>query len=179
MVTDDPYSEPEKGEKEVGRSSVQRRVNSDTFYTKTFTAEGREFFIFADIGDYLKGKLLNSRRDNSHINRTVSYCIQVEKVRRNGRDLAVKDGQIEEFFANRQLQRFIKGHQLVRKNIRIIFIGKQKSGFSGHAAKVYRVFIDDGIFQESESEINEPKKRNYPKNRKSAGRRTAAGSAGC
>lgn len=159
MVTDDLFSKPVAGEVEIGRESTQRLVDSDQFYTKHFTPAGREFFIFAEIGDYLKGILLGGSRDNSHINRTKSYQIKAYEARQHGIYFAYEDGRIEEFFANRQLQRFISAHELARRCVRIVFIGRQKSGWGGHSAKVYRVFIDEGTFTEMESECYEPNKR--------------------
>ena len=167
MVTDDLFSETKAGEVEVGRYSTQRLVKSDQFFSKVFTPSGREFFIFSQIGDFVKGILGWGSRDNSHINRTKSYQIKVHEARQHGKDLYIKDGQIEEFFANRQLQRYILAHELANRCVRIVFIGRKKSGYGGHSAKVYRVFIDKGIITEMESECNEPRTRKT-KSRKSA-----------
>lgn len=168
MVTDDPLSKPQKGEEEIGRSFTQRIVNSDQFYTKHYTPSRREFFIFSEIGDFVKGILLGGARDNSHINRTKSYQIEAREIRQHGQDLAVIDGQVEEFFANRQLQRFFTRDKLAGKCIRIIYIGRVKSGWGGHSAKIYRVFIDKGIFQESEEEVYGPRKRKTKKRKSTA-----------
>ena len=165
MVTDDPYSKAEKGEVEVGRSSTQTLVSSDQFYTKTFTAEGREFFIFSQIGDYIKGFLGYGSTDNSHINRAKSYPLHLSEGRQHGREMDIKGTEIIEFFANRQLQRIIRAHELANKLIRIVFIGRKKSRYTTHSAKVYRVFHDKGFIKESEVVCNDKPKR---KTRKSA-----------
>lgn len=164
MVTDDLYSEPMDGEVEVGQKSTQRIVKSDKFFSKVFTPSGREFFIFSEIGDFIKGILKAGSRDNSHLKRSRSYQIEAREIRQHGQDLAVGDGRIEEFFANRQVQRFFARDKLAGKCVRIVFIGREKSGFSGHSTKVYRVFVDKGIYTEQESEC-------YGSNRRKTKRR--------
>jgi hypothetical protein len=159
MVTDDLFSDPRNGEVEVGRESTQRIVKSDNFFCKSFTPQGREFFIFSQEGDFIKGILLGGARDNSHINRSKSYQISAREIRQHGQEVGIEDGRIEEFFANRQLQRYIKKHELAGKCVRIIYIGRVKSGWGGHSGKAYRVFIDKGIFTESEEEVYESKPR--------------------
>ena len=165
MVTDDLCLKTMEGEVEVGKTATQKLISSEQFYTKHFTPKGRPFFIFEEIGDFVKGILLGRARDNSHINRTKSYQIEVIEVRQHSKDLEIEDGQIEEFFINRQLQRCIKSHNLANKLVRIVFVGRVKSGFGGHSAKVYRVFVDKGIFSAKESECNE-RGKSKPKNRK-------------
>jgi hypothetical protein len=159
MVTDDLYSKPMDGEVEVGRESTQRIVNSDKFFSKVFTPSGREFFIFSEPGDFIKGILLAGSRDNSHINRTKSHQIAAKEIRQHGQDLVLENGLVEEFFANRQLQRFFRRDKLAGKCVRIVYIGRVKSGWGGHSAKAYRVFIDKGIFEESEEEVYGSKRR--------------------
>lgn len=159
MVTDDLYSEPKDGEVEIGRESTQRIVKSDKFFSKSFTPQGREFFIFSEIGDFIKGILKAGSRDNSHIKRSRSYQIKAREIRQHGQDVGVEDGRIEEFFANRQVQKFFARDKLAGKCVRIIFVGREKSGFSGHSAKVYRVFVDKGTYKESEAEVYGQKPR--------------------
>lgn len=155
MVTDDLYSRPMDGEAEIEREATQRIVNSDKFFSKVLTPSGREFFIFSEQGDYVKGILLAGARDNSHINRSKSYQIKARDIRQHGQDLGVDGVEIEEFFANRQLQRLLR--KLAGKCVRIVYIGRVKSGWGGHSAKTYRVFVDKGFFEESEEEIYETK----------------------
>ncbi len=175
MVTDDPYSKAEKGEVEIGRSFTQTIVISDQFYTKTFTAEGREFFIFSQIGDYIKGFLVYGSTDNSHINRAKSYKMHLSEGRQHGREMNVEGEEIIEFFANRQLQRIIHAHELVNRLIRIVFIGRKKSSYTTHSAKVYRVFHDKGFIKESEVVCNDKPKRRTSKNRIHKSTSVAAG----
>jgi len=165
MVTDDPYSKAEEGEVEVGRSSTQTLVNSGQFYTKTFTTEGREFFIFSRICDYIKGFLGYGSTDNSHINRAKSYQMYIEKGRQHGREMDIEGTEIIEFFANRQLQRIIRAHELANRLIRIVFIGRKKSSYTTHSAKVYRVFIDKGFTKESEVVCNDKPRRKTRKSK--------------
>ena len=166
MVTDDPYSKAGKGEVEIGRSSTQKLVTSDQFYTKTFTAEGREFFIFSQIGDYIKGFLGYGSTDNSHINRAKSYQMHLSEGRQHGREMNIESTEIIEFFANRQLQRFISAHELENRLIRIVFIGRKKSRYTTHSAKVYRVFIDKGFTREREVECNDKPRRKTRKSKR-------------
>lgn len=162
MVTDDLYTKTIEGEVEVGAQSTKRIVNSDQFYSKHYTPEGKEFFIFVRQGDYVKGILLPGGRDNSHINRTKSWRIKVWEARQNGKKRD-QYNEIEEFFANRQVQNYIKRYELERKCVRIVFIGRKKSGFGGRSAKVYRVYVDQGVFESKESECYEPKRRKCKK----------------
>jgi len=131
--------------RQVDRARTEKIKQHEGFYTTPKTPEGRPFFVFSEYGDYLFGKLL-AKRLNHHINRTNSYQIAVDEGKQNGKSFRVAPGQtrIEEFFANRQLQRIIVKNELVGSRIRIDYIGRLKSQFGGHAAKIYEVFKDFG-----------------------------------
>lgn len=163
MAADGPYSKPEPGEVEVGSSTAKNIVKSNQFYTKPFTVEGREFFIFSRFGDYIKGMLLGGSNDNRAFNRTKSFRMELYQGKQHGEKLDVAENDIVEFFANRQLQHLIKRHELANKIIRIIYIGREKNPYTTHSAKVYRVFIDKGFFKESEEECNGREKRKSAK----------------
>jgi hypothetical protein len=158
---------PRKNEKRIGESSLKRVIASDKFYTLDIavTPSGREFFYFHDYGDMLKGQLLG-KRSNVNIGRSPSYRIRVEEMIRDGEEVVIFPGKepIEEFFGNNMLQRTIDKNELIGSFVRIVFIGRQKTGF-GHSAKVYDVFKITGI--EHEREVRQDgSTRRYKKNRK-------------
>jgi hypothetical protein len=147
---------PRQGEIEAGERVTAGIVKSDRFFTKAFTPEGREFFIFAEYGDELIGELLHGSRSNHAINRTVSYKVTAYSAIQGGVKYEYPEGQIEEFFANKQLQRILraaKNEGLVGKMIRIVYIGREKSGFGGHSAKVYRIFEIKGFITQRAEEV--------------------------
>ncbi len=154
MVLNGVMDGPKQGEVEVSESFTKTLLLGDNFYTKTFTPSGREFFIFREIGDFLYGKFLYGSRQNNTIKRTKSFRIECYEKKQGG---VVKDGggEVEEFFANKQLQKiFSQNEQLVGKFIRIVYVGKSKSMWGGHFAKVYRVFQMKGVISEQETEVN-------------------------
>ncbi len=142
------------GEQEVGGSYLERIYKSGRFYTTTFTAEGRRFFSFAEIGDELEGRLLQGR-SNAHIYRTKSFRLECYSKTENGITIEYNPPVVEEFFANWQLQQIFNKNDLTQKFIRIVYIGRQKSNWGGHAAKVYRVFIQKGVMTNSETELSQ------------------------
>lgn len=128
-------------------------VKNDRFYSKHYTAEGKEFFIFSKINDLIEGIIIG-RRSNSHINRTNSYRIQAYSAVQNGIKIDYgREGDIQEFFANRQLQQIFEQNEVRGKYIKIVFIGRQKVKFSGHSLKVYRVYINKGVMRDEYVEI--------------------------
>ena len=153
----DNLAKPGKNEKPIGDEDLKKVTSSDAFYTTPRTPDHRNFFYFHDYGDYLKGFLL-SKRSNVHINRSSSYLIRVTDMRRDGKDEAVQEGQVEEFFGNRHVQKAIDKNELIGSLVRIVYVGRQKTGW-GHAAKIYRVFKDVGVFEEMEVSKNEPRPR--------------------
>lgn len=150
----DVLGKTKAGEQEVGGSYLERIFKSGRFYTTTFTAEGRRFFTFAEIGDELEGYLQPNVHGNSHLYRSKSFQIQCYSKTENGITIENNPPVVEEFFANWQLQQIFKRNNLVGKFVRIVFIGRQKSNWGGHAAKVYRVFLQKGVMTNSESEVS-------------------------
>jgi len=152
-----------KNEERIGGSSLQKIIESDAFYTTQKTSKGRDFFYFHEYGDYLKGFIL-SKQSNAHISRSNSFRIKVTEMRRDGKDVAVEDEQVEEFFANYQLQRTIDKNELIGSLVRIVYIGRKKTGF-GHSAKIYDVFKDVGVSRRKELR-QDGTKRKYAKRKK-------------
>jgi len=140
-----PITKAAETGKRLTADYIQKVTSEGKFYTKAFTPEGRPFFVFCNIGDQLYGQLLAGSRDNSHINRAKSYQILAYTAIQNGITQDYPEGQVEEFFTNRQLQRLFKQHELVGKFIRIVFIGRAKNNWGGHSSKVYDVFLDKGV----------------------------------
>jgi hypothetical protein len=140
MVTD-----VKKQEQELSQNYTDKFVDNERFFTKPKTKEGRDFFIFSDYGDYIKGIIL-ARRSNAHIARTNSFVIKAFEKRQGGIDYELPAaGQAEEFFANRQLQKIFEQNEVIGKCIKVVYIGKQKSTWSKHSMKIYRVFWDKGV----------------------------------
>lgn len=169
MTSENLLKNPKKNEQRIGESLLKKVIASETFYTKQVRPDGREFFYFHEYGDYLKGQLLG-RRSNINIGRGPSYRIRVEAMTRDGEEVEiVPDNEpIEEFFANKMLQRTLEKNELIGSIVRIVFIGKQKTAY-GHSAKIYDVFKVTGISQEREKR-QDGSKRKYKKNRKAAKR---------
>ena len=152
-VSKDAFVKP--GEVEIAGAYTKKFITSDRFFCKTYRPDGYEFFIFSEVGDYIYGKLLHGSRDNNEIHRTKSYQIEAYETRQH-KKVSKYAGQLEEFFANRQLQKILtKNDHLVGKFIRIVYVGKLKSNWGGHASKVYRVFWDKGgLFKKQEVSVN-------------------------
>jgi len=175
MTSETQLEKPGKNEKRIGEKDLKKVIESDTYYTKAKpvrTARGPiDFFYFHEYGDYLKGQLL-SKVNNEDIKRQASYQIRIEAMRRDGAEVPVVAGQVEEFPGNRQLQRVIDKNELIGSTIKIVYIGRQKTRF-GHSAKIYDVFKIIGIL--SEKEIRQDgSKRKY---KKRAGTRPMSGAA--
>lgn len=138
-----------KNLKEVNPEEIDKLVRKPTFFNQPTTSTGKEFFYFRKIGDSIEGYLGRSI-DNSTINRTKSFVIDTI----NG---------LEEFFANRLLQRFL--NKLDGKYVKVVYIGDQKTQF-GHRRKVYRVFAEAGsTWNQSVKYIGETEKP-IPQNQK-------------
>ena len=162
-------SDVRDNEVRMGAESLGNILGSDRFYTVPKTREGKFFFIFSEYGDFIKGIIL-SKHSNAHNNRTCSYRLNVWEMRRDGNDVPVEDDQVEEFYANKQLQRIIDRARLIGSIVRIVFIGRQKSNFGGHSAKVYDILKDKGTFTKKEVSINEPEQQ--PQKRRKSKPRT-------
>lgn len=153
-MSTDVSTQTKDKEQELSPKYTDRFTKNDAFFTRPQTLEGKDFFIFCDYGDYIKGHIL-ARRSNAHINRTNSYVIRAYEMRRAGIDYQLPaEGQVEEFFANRQLQKIFEQNEVIGKCLRIEFVGKMKSSWSKHCMKVYRVFLDKGVMTKIETELD-------------------------
>ncbi len=134
---------------EVGAQITEKIKQSEGFSALPRTSEGQHFFTFSKQGDFLVGTL-GVRRTNQEIHRTVSYRIEVDEICRNGQDEEVALGQVEEFFANRQLQQIITASELSNAYIKIVYVGRCKGPYMRRTAKVYEVFKVKGLFRKVE-----------------------------
>ena len=146
-----------KDEIELSTEFANKFTRSDAFYTKPKTQEGKDFFIFREIGDYIEGFII-ARRSNHHINRTNSFVIMATEIFQNGKKEIIEKGRREEFFANRQIQKMMAFNDGIGKHLRIVFVGRMKSNFSAHHQKVYRIFWNKGVATDKWSELIHPKK---------------------
>jgi len=157
-------SKPAKNEKRVGESALKKVIESDLFYNKPKISEGGELFYFYTYGDYLKGFLLKRQtRDLTHY-RQVTYKMKALEMRQDGEEVPIKypDGLIVEFPGLKYLRKIIDKNELLGSLVRIVYIGREKSG-RGHSAKVFDVFKDVGVMSEKESYQSPPIKRKRKK----------------
>ncbi len=161
--TIDKLTKPRKNEKLLGKRTLQKTVESPDFYTKAYTDDGRFFFYFNNLGDFVKGRLLG-KRANADVHRSNSYRMELCELNVNGKNVPVDYNEIVEFFANRQLQRTIDRNELIGSLVRIAYIGKKKTRF-GHYQKVYAVYKDLGVASRKESFQNEGKPSKPKKSR--------------
>ena len=169
----DELTKLRKDEQPIGDGTLREVIESDGFYTTPRTPGHENFFYFHFYGDYLKGVLLG-KISNKALKRSSSYRIKVTEMKRDGKEEHVKEGHVEEFFGNKILQRTIDKNELIGSTVRIVFVGRQKTGF-GHAAKIYRVFKSKSGL-EMESVSNGPKRRKRkPRAKPSPGRARRAG----
>ncbi len=119
-------SRPEKNEVETSKPLIDRIVRNRTFEPFDKPQVGSEFFIFKRKGDSLEGVICGHAIQN--IRRSNSYPIKLD------------DGRVVEIFAGRLLHRIIIKHELLFSRVRIVYIGRQATGFGGHWRKIYRVY---------------------------------------
>ncbi len=160
-----PLDKPRDNEQRVDDASLKKLAGGG-FFQFPKAMDERIFFTFCGYDDYLKGVLL-SKHCNAHMNRTCSYRIKVREGRQANVDFEFADEEVLEFFANWQVQRVIDKNELVGSSIRIVFIGRHKSRFGGHPAKVYDIFI---IKNTQEILQNEPRPRKPRTARPGSGR---------
>jgi len=107
--------------------------------------DAQELFYFHEHGDFLKGKLIGTRKRKSLHYETKTYLIKAYEIRQDGRDMIVsQDGQIVEFPGNLKLRQILEDHELIGSRIKIVFTGKRGR------YKKYDVFKDIGTFRERE-----------------------------
>lgn len=116
-------SNPKKGEREVGKATVDRIVAKPTFEYHDKPQVGAEFFIFREKGEAIEGVIIG--RAIANVRRNSSYPIQLD------------DGRVVEVFANKTLHRQLK--ECLFQRIRIVYIGREHTSW-GHAKKIYRVY---------------------------------------
>ena len=164
MASLNKLSKPRKGEKRIGESELREIVESDRFYNKPKIlrfAEYSEIFYFYKIGDFLKGFLISRQTSTLTHYRQVTYKMKVQKMRQDGKDYPIKGDLVVEFPGLKYLQRNIDKNELIGSNIRIVYIGRKKTGL-GHSAKIFDVFKDLGITSRKEI-YQDGSKRKYKK----------------
>jgi len=154
-------SKPRKTEQRIDKSALEKIVESEGFYTTQKTSDGRDLFYFYEYGDYLKGFLISRQTGKFTNYKAVTYKMKVQEMRQDGADVPVEDGQIVEFPALKYLQRTIDKNELIGSLIRIVYIGRQKTG-KGHSAKIFDVFKDVGVASRKEI-YQDGSKRKYKK----------------
>jgi len=147
-IPDKFSSKAKKSETEIGKRTVDRVVRQRTFEPFDKPSVGEEFFIFKRMGDEISGILVGGPIAN--MRRSSSYAIKLD------------DGRVVEIFANKLLHRIIEKNQLLFSRIRIVYIGRQHTGY-GHARKIYRVYKDKGTIRSEEYEQFAGGKKNAKK----------------
>jgi hypothetical protein len=118
---------------EVGEKTIDRIERSRTFEPWDKPQIGCRFHIFKKRGESIEG-ILGQPITNFH--RNSSYPIELDS------------GETVEVFANKLLHRLIQKNELVCKRVKIVYIGRQYTGY-GHARKIYRVYKIEGIISKS------------------------------
>lgn len=173
MTSENQLEKPRKNEKRIGEDDLKKIIESDTFYSKQKIADGGDIFYFHELGDYLKGVLLSRQTAILTNYKTVTYKMEVREMRQDSKDVPVKDNQVVEFSGLKYLRRVIDKNELIGSTIRIVYVGRQRTGL-GHSAKVFDVFKITGISSEKES-YQDGSKRGY--NRKKARTSPKSGAA--
>jgi len=178
VTSTNQLSKPRKDEKRIGGSALKEVVESDEFYTMQKVSEGSELFYFRAIGDYVKGFLIARQTLVLTHRKQVVYKMKVQEMRQDGEDVPVEYNQIVEFPGLKHLRRVIDKNELIGSLIRVVYIGREKTGL-GHSAKVFDVFKDLGVTSRKESYQN-GSTRKYKKRAgtKPAGRRVRRNAAG-
>ena len=161
MASINQLSKPGKNEKRIGESSLKKVVESDAFYTKNIIAQDGDIFYFHQYGDYLKGFLISRQNRTTRDYPMVTYKMKVQEMRQDGEDVPVKDNQVVEFPGLKYLRRVIDKNELLGSLIRIVYIGREKTGL-GHSAKVFDVYKDVGVASRKET-YQDGSKRKYKK----------------
>ncbi len=164
MASTNQLSKPRKNEERIGDSALKEVLESDGFYTMQKVSEGSELFYFRAIGDYIKGFLVGRQTLVLTHRRQVVYKMNVQEIRQDAEDVPVKDNQVVEFPGLKYLRKVIDKNELIGSLVRIVYIGRQKTGL-GHSAKVFDVFKDVGVTSRKEVYQNGTK-RKYKKRAK-------------
>ena len=149
MTSQNQLSKPRKNEERIGGPALKEIVDSDSFYTTQKISEGSDLFYFRSTGDFVKGFLIGRITLVLTHRKQVIYKMKVQEMRQDGEDIPVKDGQIVEFPGLKYIRRTLDKNELVGSLIRIVYIGREKTGL-GHSAKVFDVFKDVGVTSRKE-----------------------------
>lgn len=119
-------SDPQKNETEVGKEIIDDIIRQGNFeaFNKP-PGDDRDFFIFHERGDQVKGFLGNAI---TNLRRSTSYPIKQE------------NGTTIEIFGNRLLHSIIRKNDLISQKIRIVFIGRQHMPHCRWPRKIFRVY---------------------------------------
>lgn len=149
MTSENQLSKPRKNEERIGGPALKDILDSDAFYTRQKISEGSDLFYFQSYGDCIKGFLIGRQTLVFNNRSQVVFKMKVQEMRQDDEDLPVKDGQVIEFPGLKYLRRTLDKNELVGSLIRIVYIGRQKTGL-GHSAKVFDVFKDVGVASRKE-----------------------------
>jgi len=161
VASPNQLSKPRKNEKRIDESALKEVVGSDGFYTMQKVSEGSDIFYFRAIGDYIKGFLISRQTIVLTHRRQVIYKMKVQEMRQDNEDVPVKNDQVVEFPGLKHLRRIIDKNELIGSLLRIVYIGREKTGL-GHSAKVFDVFKDLGVISRKEV-FQDGSKRKYKK----------------
>ena len=161
MPSTNQLSKPRKNEQRIGGPDLKEVVESDSFYTLQRISEGSDIFYFLALGDYVKGFLIRRQTLVLYNRKQVVYTMKAQEIRQDGKDIPVEDEQLIEFPGLKYLRRTLDKNELLGSLIRIVYIGRQKTGF-GHSAKVFDVFKDVGVASRKEI-YQDGSKRKYKK----------------
>jgi len=173
VTSTNQISKPRKNEERIGGSDLKEVLESDEFYTMQKVSEGSELFYFRAIGDYVKGFLIGRQTLVLTHRKQVVYRMKAQEIRQDGEDVPVEDDRFIEFPGLKYLRRVIDKNELIGSLIRVVYIGRQKTGL-GHSAKVFDVFKDLGVTSRKEV-YQDGRKRKYKKRARTgrAGRNAA------
>lgn len=177
MTSHNRLSKPREDEKRIGGSALAEIIESDEFYTLQRISEGSDIFYFLALGDYVKGFLLSRQTLVLYNRKQVVYKMKAQEIRQDGNDIPIEGDQLIEFPGLKYLRRVIDKNELIGSLVRIVYIGREKTGL-GHSAKVFDVFKDLGVISRKEV-YQDGRKRKYKKRAgtKPAGRRAGRDAA--
>ena len=152
MPSTKQLTRPKKNEQRIGGKALKKLVESAAFYSNPRIIDGGDIFYFYKPGDFLKGFLLGRHTDTLTYYKKLLFKMKVLEMRQDGSDVEIKypPGRIVDFPGLKYLRKIIDKNELVGKLVRIVYIGREKSGM-GHSAKVFDVFKDVGVMTEKES----------------------------
>ena len=143
---------PKKNEQRIGGKALRKIVESAAFYSNPRILDGGDIFYFYKPGDFIKGYLLSRHTETLTYYKQVMFKMMVHEMRQDGENIPIKypPGRIAEFPGLKYLRKIIDKNELVGCLVRIVYLGREKSGM-GHSAKVFDVFKDVGVASAKES----------------------------